>query len=82
MVGQVLASDMGPIQQHPSTILGMFIAMGTILMPSYLPRAVPRGKKKLRGFKHVPKNDTRMLGCFPRIILKNRMLFWDHPKDF
>ena len=42
----------------------------------------PKEKKKRRGFKHVPESVTRMLGCFPRIILKHRMLFWDHPKDF
>ena len=72
----------GPIQQHPITILAMFIAMGNILMPSYPPRAVPRKKKNVVVSKHVPKIGTRMLGCFPRNILKNRMAFWDHPKDF
>ena len=52
----------GPIQQHPITILAMVIAMDDHPNAILSAKGRPKEKKTRRGFKHIPKIATMMLG--------------------
>ena len=65
---------------HPS-FKGRF--NGILVYPSHVYCNGPsQDEKNGVVFKHVPKIVSRLLGCFPRNILKHGMVFGEHPKDF